>query len=75
MRRAQGGKIGYQDIIANAKAGHTLQLWIETNGYAFARNIKAKFRVIRKFGNDLKIQSLEINGNGSQLPKVENGAA
>jgi len=34
-------KGGYKDILANAKGGDTVQLWIETNGYAFARNIKA----------------------------------
>jgi hypothetical protein len=29
-------KGGYKDILANMKGGDSIQLWIETNGYAFA---------------------------------------
>jgi len=36
-------KGGYKDILANAKGGDSIQLWIETNGYAFSRNAKAQF--------------------------------
>lgn len=42
---AQGG---YKDILANAKGGDSIQLWIETNGYAFGRNIKATISVYKK---------------------------
>ena len=42
---AQGG---YKDILANAKGGDSIELWIETNGYAFGRNIKATISVYKK---------------------------
>ena len=76
LKRAQGGRLGYQDIIANAKGGDTIQLWIETNGYAFARNIKAQFRVIKKFGQKCSTMENGFNGELHQPDaKFELGAA
>ena len=37
QRNAKMGPIGYKDLLANAKGGDTIQLWMETNGYAFTR--------------------------------------
>jgi hypothetical protein len=34
--------------LANAKAGDSIQLWLETNGYAFAKNVTANIAVYKK---------------------------
>lgn len=47
QKRAQS-QGGYQEILANVKAGDTIQLWIETNGYAFAKNVTAKISVYKQ---------------------------
>ena len=49
----QSTKGGYKDILANVKGGDTIQLWIETNGYAFAKNVKANISVYKKMSKEL----------------------
>jgi hypothetical protein len=39
---------GYKDILANASGGHTIQLWLMTNAYAFTRNIDCEMEVYTK---------------------------
>ena len=51
-KRAQT-KGGYKDILANVKGGDSIQLWIETNGYAFAKNVKANISVYKKMSKEL----------------------
>lgn len=65
--KRQHSKGGYQDILANAKGGDTIQLWIETNGYAFSKNTKAKFTVIKKM-------SLEDVERMEKVPKRDAAA-
>lgn len=50
LKKVYNGVVGYQDIIANAKGGDSIQLWLESNGYDSSRYIKMKFRFIRKIG-------------------------
>ena len=51
-KRAQS-KGGYKDILANATGGDSIQLWLETNGYAFAKNVRANFEVYKKIETSL----------------------
>jgi len=39
---------GFMDILSNAQAGHTIQLWLMTNGYAFSRNVECQIEVYTK---------------------------
>lgn len=40
--------LGYKDILANAQGGHKIQLWLQTNGYAFSKNIDCELEVYTK---------------------------
>ena len=59
-KSGQAGPIGYKDILANAKGGDKIQLWIETNGYAFAKNTRAKMTVIRKFDEEQLEEGIDL---------------
>lgn len=39
---------GYKDILANVRGGQTIQLWLNTNGYAFSKNIDCEIEVYKK---------------------------
>ena len=37
---------GFKDIISSVSGGDTIQIWMQTNGYAFTRNVYTEFDVI-----------------------------
>lgn len=44
---------GFKDMITSVTGGDTVQIWMQTNGYAFTRNVFAEFEVILKDGQSL----------------------
>lgn len=46
---------GFKDVISSVTGGDTLQIWLQTNGYAFTRNAFCEFDVITHEGQELKI--------------------
>ena len=46
---------GFKDIISSATGGDTVQIWLQTNGYAFTRKVFCEFEVIMHDGQHLKI--------------------
>ena len=46
---------GFKDIISSATGGDIVQIWMQTNGYAFTKNVVAEFQVILKDGTSLTL--------------------
>lgn len=57
---------GFKDMISSVTGGDTVQIWMQTNGYAFTRNVFAEFDVILKDG-----QSLVLAGSAPEEKKEE----
>lgn len=51
---------GFKDIISSATGGDTIQLWLQTNGYAFSKNIVAEFQVILKDGASIQLTPKKV---------------
>lgn len=47
--------LGFKDIISSATGGDTIQIWLQTNGYAFSQGVVCEFDVILKDGAQLKL--------------------
>lgn len=60
LKKIHGGRVGYQDIIANGKGGDTIELWLESNGYDSARFIRIKMRVLKKLNDQSNKTSNEL---------------
>ena len=46
---------GFKDIISSVSGGDTIQIWMQTNGYAFTRNVYTEFDVILHEGQQLTL--------------------
>ena len=46
--------LGYKDILSCAQGGHVIQLWLQTNGYAFSKNIDCELEVFTAITDDNK---------------------
>lgn len=47
--------LGFKDIISSATGGDTIQIWLQTNGYAFSRGVFCELNVITHEGKELKL--------------------
>ena len=46
--------LGFKDILSSAQGGHVIQLWLQTNGYAFSKNIDCELEVFTAITDENK---------------------